>query len=77
MDIKCVVAATNAQGSPDFYPVVVEVTQEQYDEGEHYEIAMGLATDQGYEGDMVVFDENDGPAFLFENLFKFLEEKKT
>lgn len=70
IEVKCVVAATNANGSPDFYPICVQVTKKQLENGEHYQIAMGLATDQGYEGDMIVFDQHDGPEFLFENLFK-------
>lgn len=68
-DVKCIVACTNAEGSPDFYPCMVEVTQEQFDNGDHYDIAKDLAVDQRYEGEMVVFDEEDGPAWFFEKVW--------
>ncbi len=66
MVIKCVVTCHNASGEPDFYFCKVKCSQEQYDDGKHYETAQSKAAEQGYEGDFVVFDENDGPAWLFE-----------
>ena len=68
MLVKVVVAATSADGTPDFFACCVECYQHQYDEGEHYDKAKEAAEDEGYEGPMVAFDENDGPAFLFEHL---------
>ena len=35
--------------------------------GDHYEIAEEAAYENGYEGPMVVFDENDGPDFLLDH----------
>lgn len=62
---KCIVAATNANGEPDFYFVMVESTQEQYDNGDHYEAAKEKAKKEGYEP-RLVFDQNDegGKAIL-------------
>lgn len=67
MDIKCVVACRNADGASDFYFCVVRCKQAQYDVGDHYNMAENQAWDEGYEGPMVVFDENDGPNFLFDH----------
>lgn len=66
MQVKCVIAATSASGSPDFGFCIVEVTKKQYDEGLHYETAKQWAADHDYEKPFVVFDMNDGPSFLFE-----------
>lgn len=65
--IKVVVACTNANGEPDFTFCVVKHRQEQYDEGDHYDAAINQACENGYEGDMVCYDQNDGPAWLFEH----------
>ena len=70
MDIKCVVACHNASGEPDLYFVKVSCSKDEYGNGEHYEKAEASAYQNGYEGSMVVFDENDGPKALFE-LFKW------
>lgn len=70
MKIRCVVSCRDANGIPSFYPCTVEVTEEQYKEGDHYDEADVLATDAGYEDVGLVYDENDGPKFLFDNLFK-------
>jgi hypothetical protein len=67
MEIKCVVACRNAEGASDFYFCKVKCKQEQYDVGDHYEMAEEAAYEDGYEGPMVVFDENDGPDFLFDH----------
>lgn len=57
--VRCIVACTNSQGTPELVPVVVECTQAEYDEGDHYDAARDHVTENGYEGDFVVFDEND------------------
>ncbi|NDD54932.1 hypothetical protein EBZ39_13890 [bacterium] len=67
MTVRCVVACRNAEGTPDFYFCRVECTEKQYDVGMHYDVAEEQARDEGYEGPMVVYDENDGPEFLFEH----------
>lgn len=65
MKKKCVVACTNANGESDFFFCIVEGSQEQIDNGDHYDTAKDYAVESGYEGEMVVFDEDDGPKFLF------------
>ena len=65
MIIKCVVAAMTSNG-PDFFFCKVKCAQDAYDNGVHYEIAEDAAAQDGYERPMVSFDENDGPAWLFE-----------
>jgi hypothetical protein len=67
MKIKCVIATTTASGSPYFDFCIVECTQAQYDLGQHYDSAEDYACEEGYEGDMIVYDENDGPKFLFDH----------
>ena len=67
MVIKCVVACYNAAGEPDFYFCKVACTQEEYDNGDHYGKAVAAALDAGYGEQFVVFDENDGPAWLFDH----------
>ena len=64
--IKCVVACHNAAGESDFYFCFVTCAANEYDIGRHYEIAEDAAEGEGYGGPMVVFDENDGPDWLFE-----------
>ena len=67
MKIKCVVACSDANGKPTFYACVVDATPSKYAHGEHYVVARGMAEDDGYGSEMVVYDEKDGPAWLFEN----------
>lgn len=57
--IKMVVLATNSEGSPEFHTCSVEVTQEQYDNGDHYDLAKENADFNGYEEPMIAFDERD------------------
>jgi hypothetical protein len=66
--VKCVVACRDADGVPAFFPVVVYCDVDQYNDGDHYDAAMNLAEDHSYESinpNTVVFDENDGPEWLF------------
>lgn len=65
--VKCVVACRNAEGSSDFYFCKVECDENQHDLGYHYEVAEEMAVADGYEGPYVVFDENDGPSWLFDH----------
>lgn len=60
--IKCVVCAMNANGQPDLYFVRVNGTQEQFDEGQHYEAAENDADAQDYEPKLV-YDETDPYSF--------------
>jgi hypothetical protein len=58
--LKCVVAATNSNGSPDFYPVIVECTEDDIEHGRHYDVAKDAAADAGYEP-YLVYDEEEMP----------------
>lgn len=58
MIIDIVVACTNANGDADLFFFKMELENDQYDLGEHYEAAKNYADDQGYEGEMVVFDNS-------------------
>jgi hypothetical protein len=56
--IRCVVAGLNSNGSPDFYFVRVRLTEEEYNEGAHYEAAKNDAEENGYEA-YLAYDERD------------------
>ena len=64
--IRMIVASCNAIGEPDLFFCKVFASPKQVDNGDHYERAKQAASDDGYEGDMVAFDENDsaGKAML-------------
>lgn len=49
MKIKCIVAATNSNGDPDLYFVIVKATRTQIDKGQHYSAAQAYAERAGYE----------------------------
>jgi hypothetical protein len=66
MIVKCVVACHNAQGEPDFFFVKIQCSEDEYESGTHYERAKIIAIEEGYEGEFVVFDESDGPLWLFQ-----------
>lgn len=66
MRIRCVVAALDSSGVPSFASCRVECTEEDYAEGKHYEAAEALAQELGYEPQLV-YDERDGPQWLFEH----------
>jgi len=69
MKIKCVVACKNSAGAPDFYSCTVNCSKSQYENGDHYDIAESQAIDSDYEGPMVVYDENDGQRWMFNQFF--------
>jgi hypothetical protein len=60
------VVAGNGFNGPDFFFCIIACSSEQYENGEHYDRAKQEAREHGYEGEMVAFDEIDGPAGLFE-----------
>lgn len=62
MYIKMIVLCTNSNGSPEFYTCSPEVTQEQIDKGEHYELAKENAKYNGYTEPMIAFDSRDAAA---------------
>lgn len=65
MKIKTVVAGNGFDG-PDFYFCIVDCNQQQYDNGDHYDVVKKAAENYGFEEPMVVFDENDNPKGLFD-----------
>lgn len=67
--IKCVVSCVDANGTPTFFPCIVELTLDHYNEGQHYDLAKLMALEENYEQIGIVYDENDGPDFLFEHYF--------
>ena len=54
---RVVVACTNSNGEPDFYFCKVNCTDQQYENGEHYEVAKRAALDNDYDGQMVAYDD--------------------
>jgi hypothetical protein len=63
---KMVIALTNFNEDADFVFVKIEGTQEQYEDGEFYETAKTFAKQFGL-GEMVVYNEDDPPKFLFDH----------
>lgn len=63
-DVTVAVAATNAAGIPDFYITDVGVTDMDYTDGVHYDVAKDYARKHGFEGDMVAFDNYDAPELI-------------
>lgn len=59
---KVVVLCANASGEPEFHTCSPEVSKAAYDEGAHYALAKENAEDNGYEGLMLSFDQNDPAA---------------
>jgi hypothetical protein len=66
-DIRCVAAS----GKPTLFPCVVRTTPDLYDQDDHYHKARTAAAAAGYKNTVraVVFDENDGPPWLFAHAF--------
>lgn len=60
MKVKCIVAGINANGSPDLFPIQVECTLDQYNDGFHYDISRDIASDEGYEPKLVIDERDDG-----------------
>lgn len=57
--VKIAVACRNAGGSADMPVFDVKVSQDQYDLGEHYDMAEVLAEKGGYEAPFVCFDHTE------------------
>lgn len=71
--IHMVVLATNAEGSPDLYATFVEATNLQYNEGQHYDMALARAEDEDYRVPMMAFDQNDAAASMLRYVTDFME----
>lgn len=73
--VRMIVACANANGCPAFFATTVQTNAYKMHEGEHYSDARLAAREAGYETvDAVCFDENDGPAWLFQQLFQQVHE---
>jgi hypothetical protein len=57
--VKVAVLCHNSNGVPEFHTCTPEVTQEQIDNGEHYDLAKENAANNGYEEPMLAFDAKD------------------
>lgn len=58
-NINVVVLCTNSNGVPEFHTCAPAVTEEQYNNGDHYVLAKANAYDNGYEEPMIAFDAKD------------------
>lgn len=65
--VRMVVAATDANGSPALVHFKVRMASWDIEDGHHYDVAKDYARKCGYEGEMVAFDKDDGPEFLFKS----------
>ena len=63
---KCVVATYNSVGEADFYFVIVRCSDDAYDAGDHYDVVIEAAKENGYEGQFVTFDDDGSYDWLFE-----------
>lgn len=68
LEINCIVACHGRDG-PALYKTTVCCTPDEYESGDHYEVAKRFAEEDDFDGPFVVFDENDGPSQLFACLF--------
>lgn len=59
MKINVYVPAKNASGSPEIVRTEVTTTETAYSDGLHYDMAIVLVQDAGYETGSPCFDEND------------------
>lgn len=56
--VKVAVAGRNASGEPEIVVYNIECSKEQYENGDHYDMAKERAEDDGFEPE-IAFDEND------------------
>lgn len=70
--VKTVVLAYHGSGVQEFVHLTVDVTEEMYDNGEHYDHAKKYAASQGFEEPMIAFDENDTAASDIKKLAEWL-----
>lgn len=60
--MRVIVLGTNANGDPEFYSCQVEAGVEAIHNGDHYDLAIVRARQEGFEGPFLAFDENDQAA---------------
>jgi hypothetical protein len=71
LKVTCVVACSDSSGVPSFFRTQVQCTKDDLNNGRHYDVAKAKARESCYSGDMVVFDENDGPQWLFDHMCEY------
>lgn len=76
MEIRVGALCINSIGEPEFYWTLVNVTQEAYDNGEHYDACEESAENEGYEVKRV-FDERDPAAKQLAELAGFFLSTST
>lgn len=59
LSIKVVVLATNSNGVPEFHYTTVSISKSRYEQGDHYNVALAIARNEGYTEPMMVFDAFD------------------
>ena len=69
MKIRCVIACHDANGRPDLVGCTANVSRAQQRQGEHRKQAKACAHRNRLEKPFIVFDEEDGPDWLFKNVF--------
>lgn len=70
--VRVYVACTNSSGSPDFAFADVEVGEEGFNLGEHYDLAEKEFLCQMLEKPFVMFDELEAPQWLKDNVDKYV-----
>ncbi|MBK3779874.1 hypothetical protein G3A43_06375 [Paraburkholderia aspalathi] len=71
---KVVVLCTNANGEPEFHSCTPEVTQQQIDDGVHYDLAKENAGYNGYSEPMMAFDAKDQAAKDLSQILGWLDK---
>jgi hypothetical protein len=71
--IRMAVLATNAESSPAPYVTFVEATDLQYTEGQHYDVALARAKDEGHRTPTIAFDPNDVAAIMLRYVTDFMK----
>ncbi|EML5399117.1 hypothetical protein RI828_001457 [Pseudomonas aeruginosa] len=57
--LRIAVACRNASGIPDMPIFSIATSPEEYDQGIHYDKAIELAEEAGYEGPFICFDAHE------------------
>ncbi|MBN3809881.1 hypothetical protein [Paraburkholderia sp. Ac-20347] len=71
--IDMAVLAANSEGAPDLYLTFVEATDLQYNEGQHYDMAIARAEEEGYRAPMIAFDPNDAASRMLRDAVSFMD----
>jgi hypothetical protein len=71
--IAVVTAYVRPDGVPDFTLTEVEVTQDERENGVHYDLVEAQLGQAGHEEPLLHFDEIDAPSFLVPAVRQYLE----